>query len=92
VADAVSEQPPRKVGVERPLARELEHPGAAELRHLLVARHPPEQVVDPLGDRPRRIAVERLADLGDGHPAPPSGRQDPRTTSRVGSIRWVTRS
>ena len=37
---------------------ELEDPAAPELRDLLLERHACEQVVDALGDRPRRVAVE----------------------------------
>src|SRR5262249_45784827 len=66
---------------------ELEDPRAPELGHLLLARHPPEEVLDALVARPRRVAVQRLGALDrERHPAASSGRQEPRTTSLVGSI------
>ena len=77
------------LGREPPSRRELEDPGAAELRDLLVARHPREQVVDALGDASARVAVERRGRCrsGDGHASPRPARHEPRTTSRVGSMR-----
>jgi len=36
---------------------ELEDPVASELRHLLLERHPREQVLDPVGDRTRSVAA-----------------------------------
>ena len=63
VADALSEHRRRPRRVEPARARELEHPRAAELSELLVDRHPRHQVGDALGDRGRRIAVERAGRL-----------------------------
>src|SRR4029078_422635 len=94
VGDAVAEQRFGALALEFTGTCELEDPGAAELGDLLVACHPGEEVVDALGDGARGVAVQGTGavELGKGHVGLPTGLQEPRTTSRVGSMRCIERS
>ena len=66
--------------------RELEHPAASQLGHLLLEHHPPQQVVDPFLDGASGIQVARLVAVDRGrHVAGSSRRQEARSTSLVGN-------
>ena len=62
LAQAVLGEDGEALAVEPVVTDHLERPERPELGQLLRAGHPPEQVRDPLVDRPRRIAVGRGAD------------------------------
>ena len=57
LADAVGQQLARRGVVERVVADELVDPDGAQLRDLLLERHPAEQVGDAFVDRRRRVPV-----------------------------------
>ena len=59
VADPVAQQGIGPVGFEPAAPRDLEDPDAAELRELLVDRHPAEDIGGAVARRGGRIAVER---------------------------------
>jgi hypothetical protein len=60
--DARAEALLRLTGVEAIAVEHLEDPDRAELRELLLEGHAPQEVVDAIGDRERRVEVGRGGD------------------------------